>query len=65
MAKVKQNKSKYQQNRNHNFHSRKKQITKHLNFRINGQKISTFNNVKHLGKHYKKILNGIYSPQFA
>ena len=51
MAKVKQNKSKYQQNRNHNFHPRKKQITKHLNFRINGQKISTFNNVKHLGKH--------------
>ena len=31
------------------FRSRKKQITKHLNFRISGQKIKTCSNVKNLG----------------
>ena len=31
------------------FRPRKKQITKHLNFRISGKKINTCNNVKYLG----------------
>ena len=31
------------------FHPKNKQITKHLNFRISGQKISTCRNVKYLG----------------
>ena len=41
---------KYQQNRNHNFLTKEEaNITKHLNFRINGQKINNCSNVKYLG----------------
>ena len=31
------------------FRSKKKQITKHLNFKISGQKVNTCSNVKYLG----------------
>ena len=42
LASDKQNKSKHQQDRY-------KQTTKHLNFRISGQKINTCRKFKHLG----------------
>ena len=49
VAKTKQNKSKFQQNRNPIFPPRKKQIIEHLNFRISGQKIITYSNIKYVG----------------
>ena len=56
LAKGKQNKSKYHKTEIIIYGSRKKQITKHLNFRISGQKINTCSNVKYLGITLQKNL---------
>ena len=57
LAKGKQSKSKYQQNRNHHFSTKEEANKKYLNFRISGQKsIPACSNVKYLGMTLNKNL---------
>ena len=47
------------------FRPRKKQITKHLNFRISGQKSTPAVMLNDLVYHYKKILNGMFTSVYS